>query len=96
MTIRLHCFAESGNAYKAALALELAGLDWEPVFVDFFHGAGRGHEFREGLNEMGEVPVMEDGDLRGIVSIGDVVNACRRDAERENRHLKDYIRGEVR
>ena len=34
MTIQLHCFGESGNAYKAALALELAGLDWEPVFVD--------------------------------------------------------------
>jgi len=29
MTITLHCFGESGNAYKAALALELSGLDWE-------------------------------------------------------------------
>ena len=35
MTIKLHCFGESGNAYKAALALELSGLAWEPVFVDF-------------------------------------------------------------
>ena len=38
MTIKLHCFGESGNAYKAALALELSGLDWEPVKVDFFGG----------------------------------------------------------
>lgn len=47
-------------------------------------------------NRVRHLPVMEEGQLRGIVSIGDVVNACRRDAESENRHLKDYIRGEVR
>ncbi len=62
MTIRLHCFGESGNAYKAAIALELSGLEWEPVFVDFFNGATRTPEFRA-LNPMGEVPVMEDGDV---------------------------------
>jgi glutathione S-transferase len=55
---RLHCFAQSGNAYKAALMLNLCGADWEPVFVDFFDGATRTPEFRE-LNEMGEVPVLE-------------------------------------
>ncbi|MDE4131535.1 glutathione S-transferase [Phaeobacter sp. QD34_3] len=63
MTIKLHCFGESGNAYKAALALELSGLEWEPVFVDFFAGVNRSPEFRE-MNVMGEAPVMEDGDLR--------------------------------
>jgi glutathione S-transferase len=52
---------ESGNAYKAALALELSGLDWEPVFVDFFGGATRSDAFRK-INVMGEVPVMIDGD----------------------------------
>lgn len=62
MTIKLHCFGESGNAYKAALALQLSGLDWEPVKVDFFGGAGRTSEFRA-MNPMGEVPVMIDGDL---------------------------------
>ena len=55
---RLHCFAQSGNSYKTALMLELAGADWEPVFVDFFHGANRAPEFRA-LNAMGEVPVLE-------------------------------------
>ena len=35
---RLHCFAQSGNAYRAALMLNLIGADWEPVFVDFFNG----------------------------------------------------------
>ncbi|WP_296418740.1 glutathione S-transferase family protein [Pseudooctadecabacter sp.] len=60
--IKLHCFGESGNAYKAALTLQLSGAEWEPVFVDFFNGASRSAEFRA-LNVMGEVPVMEDGDL---------------------------------
>ncbi len=62
MTIKLHCFGESGNAYKAALTLTLAGAEWDPVYVDFFNGATRTPEFRA-LNIMGEVPVMEDGDL---------------------------------
>lgn len=62
MTIKLYCFGESGNSYKAALALELSGLDWEPVFVDFFGGETRSPEFRA-LNPMGEVPVMVDGDV---------------------------------
>lgn len=61
MTIKLYCMGESGNAYKAALALELAGLEWEPVFVDFFGGETRTPEFRE-INVMGEVPVLVDGD----------------------------------
>ncbi|MFD1343215.1 glutathione S-transferase family protein [Litorisediminicola beolgyonensis] len=64
MTIQLHCFGESGNAYKAALALEFSGLDWVPVFVDFFNGATRTDAYRRDLNAMGEVPVMVDGDLR--------------------------------
>ncbi len=62
MTMKLHCFGESGNAYKAALTLALADQSWEPVFVDFFNGATRSDEFRA-LNVMGEVPVLEDGDL---------------------------------
>lgn len=56
---RLHCFSQSGNAYKAALMLALCGADWEPVFVDFFNGEGRSAEWREGVNEMGEAPVLE-------------------------------------
>ncbi len=62
MTIKLYCFGESGNAYKAALTLELSGLDWEPVYVDFFGGETRTPEYRE-INPMGEAPVMVDGDV---------------------------------
>ncbi|MDW4498716.1 glutathione S-transferase family protein [Sulfitobacter sp. D35] len=64
MTIKLYCFGESGNAYKAALALELSGLDWEPVKVDFFGGETRSGDYRAQINAMGEVPVMVDGNTR--------------------------------
>ena len=56
---RLHCFGQSGNSYKPALMLALCGADWEPVLVDFFGGETRQAGWREGLNEMGECPVLE-------------------------------------
>lgn len=63
MTIELHCFGESGHSYKAALALELSGLEWRPVFVDFFQGQTRDAGYRGDLNVMGEAPVLIDGDV---------------------------------
>lgn len=64
MTIKLHCMGESGNAYKAALSLELSGLEWKPVWVDFFGGQTRAEEFRKDVSVMGEVPVLQDGDVQ--------------------------------
>ena len=62
MTIKLHCFGESGNAYKAALTLELAGINWSPVYVDFFGGAARSDGYRD-LNIMAEAPILVQGDF---------------------------------
>lgn len=62
MTAQLWCFGESGNAYKAALTMELADYDWSPVYVDFFNGEARTPEFRA-INEMGEVPVFRESEL---------------------------------
>ena len=59
----LYCFAQSGNAYKPALALELAGADWAPRFVDYFNGETRTPAYRA-INAMGEVPVLEHGGRR--------------------------------
>ncbi|HEX6793177.1 MAG TPA: glutathione S-transferase [Casimicrobiaceae bacterium] len=56
----LYCFAQSGNAYKAALMLELAAADWSPRFVDYFGGETRTPAYRE-INVMGEVPVLRHG-----------------------------------
>lgn len=61
--IKLYCFGESGNAYKCALALTMTDLEWEPIFVDFFKGEARSPEFKQ-INEMGEVPVLIDGDTK--------------------------------
>ncbi len=58
-TYKLHCFCQSGNSYKVALYLNCAGLDWEPVLVDYFKGATRDPAWRETVNEMGEAPVLE-------------------------------------
>jgi glutathione S-transferase len=52
----LYCFAQSGNAYKAALMLNLCSADWTPRFVDFFNGETRTEAYRA-INVMGEVPV---------------------------------------
>jgi len=56
----LHCFAQSGNAYKPALMLELARADWTPRYVDYFGGETRTPAYRA-INVMGEVPVLEHG-----------------------------------
>lgn len=58
----LHCFAQSGNAYKPALALALAGADWAPRFVDYFGGETRTDAYRA-RNVMGEVPMLEHAGL---------------------------------
>ena len=59
---RLYCFAQSGNAYRAALMLNLIGADWQPVYVDFFKGGEtRTPRYRAEVNEMGEAPVLVHG-----------------------------------
>lgn len=62
--IRLHCFSQSGNAFKVAFLLRALGVPYEAVFVDFMSGATRTPAWREQANEMGEVPVLEDGTRR--------------------------------
>ena len=64
MTLKLHCFGESGHSYKVALAMTVAGLDWEPIHIDFFRGGSRTPEYLANVNEMGEAPVLIDGDVK--------------------------------
>lgn len=62
---QLYCFAQSGNAYRAALMLNLIDANWEPVWVDFFAGGEtRKPDYRENVNEMGEVPVLVHGNKK--------------------------------
>jgi glutathione S-transferase len=57
---RLHGFCQSGNTFKVAFLLRALGVPWEPVFVDYMSGGRtRQADWREGVNEMGEAPVLE-------------------------------------
>jgi CBS domain-containing protein len=44
-------------------------------------------------NKIRHIPILEDGHIMGIVSIGDLVKSQLKDAHYENRYLKDYIMG---
>lgn len=70
---KLYGVGESGNAYKAALMLNLCGLDWECRFVDYFRDETRMSAYRETVNEMGEVPVL-DHDGRLLSQSGVILN----------------------
>ena len=61
---RLHYFPESGNSYKLALMLTLCGQSFEPVWTDFAGGVTRTAEWRQTVNEMGEIPVLEEDTVR--------------------------------
>ena len=63
----LYGFGESGNAYKAALMLNLCKLDWQLRFVDFFKGETRTPEYRK-INEMGErVEITRNGTRIAVI-----------------------------
>lgn len=44
-------------------------------------------------NRVRHIPILESGELTGLVSIGDVVKALMTEKNVENRYLKDYIEG---
>lgn len=43
------------------------------------------------INRFRHVPIMEEGKLAGIISIGDIVKALLKNVKAENRYLTDYI-----
>ena len=44
-------------------------------------------------NRIRHLPIVDEGWMQGILSIGDVVNALRSRVEVENRYMRDYIQG---
>ncbi len=71
--LKLHGFAQSGNTFKVAFLLRALGVPWQPVamsFADFAGGATRDPAWRDGVNEMGEVPVLELDDGKKITQSG--------------------------
>ena len=75
---QLYCFAQSGNAYRAALMLNLIGAKWEPIWDDFLaRRRSARRSFRESINEMGEAPVLVDGMARSLVSRASILTYPR-------------------
>ena len=71
--LKLHGFSQSGNTFKVAFLLRALGVPWQPVhlpFADFAAGATRNAEWRGAVNEMGEVPVLEDDSGRKTTQSG--------------------------
>ena len=58
--IGLHYFPEFGNSYKLALMLNLCGQTFDPVWTDFGGGITRTAAWRNAVNVMGEIPVLEE------------------------------------
>ena len=59
---KLHGFAQSGNAYKVAVLLQALRQPWEAVhlpFAQFAEGIQRSDAWRQDVNAMGELPVLE-------------------------------------
>jgi glutathione S-transferase len=95
---QLYCFAQSGNAYRAALMLNLIGADWKPVYVDFFKGGEtRTPKYRSEVNEMGEVPVLCHGDRKltqsGVILtyLSDLTGKCKPNTEDERLEALRWI-----
>lgn len=60
----LHGFCQSGNTFKVAFLLRALKQPHETRFVDFMSGVTRKDDWRDATNEMGEVPVLDDGKRR--------------------------------
>ena len=64
---KLHAFAQSGNTYKVALLLQALRQPWTPIhlpFEEFAKGIQRSDTWRQDVNPMGEIPVLEVGDKK--------------------------------
>jgi glutathione S-transferase len=64
---KLHAFAQSGNTYKVALLLQALRVPWTPIhlpFEEFAKGIQRSESWRQDVNPMGEIPVLEFGDKK--------------------------------
>jgi len=61
--VRLYGYFRSSAAFRVRIALNLKGIDWEPVIVDLRAPASAQHtpQFRA-LNPQGLIPVLMDGD----------------------------------
>lgn len=75
--MRLYDFERSGNCYKVRLLLGMLGLEHERVPVNSATGETQTEAFKT-INPRGQIPVLEDGDLRLWDSLAILVYLARR------------------
>ncbi len=83
--LKLHGFAQSGNTFKVAFLLRALELPFQAVpmtIADFAAGGTRSAAWRESVNAMGEVPVLEEEDGRKTTQSGVILTML---AERHGR-----------
>jgi glutathione S-transferase len=90
-TYRLHYFPESGNSYKIALMLTLCGQTFEPIWTDFAGGVTRTPEWRTAVNEMGEIPVLEENGQRFTQTAPILLRLAQRYGRFTGRHEEEQF-----
>jgi CBS domain-containing protein len=84
--------------FSAAVPAQLETVTVHSLMSRDLVVAEPGDELREMMDVMTErrirhLPVLDGDRLVGIISIGDLLNACRTLAENENAQLRQYIHG---
>ncbi|MBZ6379522.1 hypothetical protein B5C34_07330 [Pacificimonas flava] len=85
----VRCISERGDEALRKSAADLMTRDVETTTPHETVDRAMGHMTRRRIRHL---PVLDDGELVGIVSIGDLVKARIEEAEREAESLKDYIK----
>jgi glutathione S-transferase len=61
--IKLYDYELSGNCYKLRLLMNILGIAYEPVYVDFYPGQEHLSESFRRINPLGQIPVLNDNGL---------------------------------
>ena len=85
----VRCIAERGESILGSPASDIMTEKVETVSPDETVNSAMAHMTRRRIRHL---PVVEDGRLVGIVSIGDLVKRRIEEAEQEAGALKEYIR----
>lgn len=75
--IRIHSFPLSGHSHRVRLLANLAGIAHEVIHVDLPGGEHKNEPFLA-LNPLGQVPVIEDGEIVVYDSLAILVYLARR------------------
>ncbi len=58
--MKLYTYFRSSSSFRVRIALNLKGIDYQPVFINLLEGEQRNEAHRQ-RNPLGLVPVLEDG-----------------------------------